>query len=201
MPSLSDLWGAMSGGTLQSGLDNYLNAPTNAAQIQANAQLKAMGMQQGMFNTIVGQEQPFLKGGYNAEKTLMGLLGGGKGMMNTLEHLPGYQFAKQQGDMGILSQNSATGSALGGASLKAMSQYNTGLANSYYQNFFNNALGVAGMGQNAAGNLGTAGQGLGMGAAQAMAASGGSLGAGIMGGANNMATAASGIGSIIGAFV
>ncbi len=60
MPSLFD---ALSGQTMMQGLNQYLNAPTNAAQIQANAQLQAQKMQLGMFNKIVGQEQPFLQGG------------------------------------------------------------------------------------------------------------------------------------------
>lgn len=47
---------------------------------QASGQQAAANTQQNMFNTIVGQEQPFLQGGYGAEATLNQLMGyGGSG--------------------------------------------------------------------------------------------------------------------------
>jgi hypothetical protein len=43
---------------------------TVAAGEQASGQKAAANTQQNMFNTVVGQEQPFLQGGYGAETTL-----------------------------------------------------------------------------------------------------------------------------------
>ncbi len=202
----SGLWDALSGKDLKNGIDQYLNAPIEAAQIQAAAQLKAQKMQLGMFNKIVGQEQPFLQGGYSSESQLQDLLGlggvaGDRRAMNALHNLPGFKFQEQQGDLGIQAQGSATGSALGGATMKAMSQYNQGLAGTYYNNYVNQLLQNTGIGLNAASNTGTAGSTLGTGAAQAEAAMGASQAAGITGQANNMATAAGGIAGLIGAFV
>ena len=47
----------------------------SAAQSQEAGQNKAANTQQGMFNTIVGQEQPYMQGGYAAENELMYGLG------------------------------------------------------------------------------------------------------------------------------
>jgi hypothetical protein len=173
-----------------------------------------------MFNTIVGQEQPFLNAGYGATNSLSQLLGsspatgaGGTAAgtslpggyltqtfdptQSQLENYPGYQFQLQQGDLAVNSANSSGGSALSGAALKSLSTFNQGLAASNYSNYFNqfqtqqnnifNRLsGVATMGQNAAGNLGTAGTQLGTGIAQAQAGAAGSIANGISGASNNI---------------
>ncbi len=73
MPIFS-IGGAILGGSLISGLIGS-NAAQGAAQTQANAQMQGSQIQQNMFNTITGQEQPFLQGGYGAESTLQQLLG------------------------------------------------------------------------------------------------------------------------------
>ncbi len=53
---------------------------------------------------------------------------------------PGYQFTQQQGERGVLAGASANGNTLGGGTLKALDQYNTGLANSTYNDVFNRSL-------------------------------------------------------------
>lgn len=187
---------------------------------QASGQEAAANTQQNMFNTIVGQEQPFLQGGYGAETTLNQLMGtaaptgaGGTATGTTLpggyltqtfnptqadlENYPGYQFQLSQGDLAVNSANSSGGSALSGPALKSLMSYDQGLAASNYQNYFNqfqtqqnnifNRLSnIATMGQNAAGNLGSAGANLGSGIAQAQAAAAGSIAGGISGATNNI---------------
>lgn len=191
-----------------------------AASEQASGQRAAAQTQADMFNTIIGQEQPFLQGGYGAETTLNELMGtspatgaGGTATgttlpggyltqtfnptMEDLENYPGYQFQLQQGDLAVQSANSAGGSALSGPALKSLMSFNQGLAASNYSNYFNqfqtqqnnifNRLSnIAAMGQNAAGNLGTAGANLGSGIAQAQAAAAGSIAGGITGATNNI---------------
>lgn len=187
---------------------------------QASGQEAAAATQQNMFNTIVGQENPFLQGGYGAETTLRELTGGatptGPGgtaagtnlpggyltqtfnpTQQDLENYPGYQFQLAQGDLALQSANSAGGSALSGAAMKNLMSFNQGLAASNYSNYFNqfqtqqnnifNRLqGIASMGQNAAGNLGTAGTQLGTGIAQAQAGAASSIAGGIAGASNNI---------------
>lgn len=117
-----------------------------------------------------------------------------------LEQYPGYQFQLQQGDLALQSANSAGGSAISGPALKSLMSFNQGLAASNYNNYFNqfqtqqnnifNRLNsIAAMGQNAAGNLGTAGTQLGTGIAQAQAGAAGSIAGGIAGASNNIGNA------------
>lgn len=131
-----------------------------AANTQAGAQEQAANTQAGMFNTIVGQEQPFLQGGYGAETTLNQLLGtspttgaGGTAAgtslpggyltqtfnptMEQLENYPGYQFQLQQGDQAVTNSNTPGVGALSGANLKSLMSFNQGLAASNYNNYFN----------------------------------------------------------------
>lgn len=187
---------------------------------QAAGQEAAVNTQAGMFNTIVGQEQPFLSAGSSAEGALTQLEGlspgtgaggtaSGTGLpagylsqtfnptQQDLENYPGYQFQLSQGDLAVNSANSAGGSAASGPALKSLMNYNQGLAASDYSNYFNqfqtqqtnifNRLNsIAGIGQNAAGNLGNSGASLGTGIAQAQAGAAGSIASGISGASNNV---------------
>jgi hypothetical protein len=187
---------------------------------QASGQKAAANTQADMFNTIVGQEQPFIGAGGEATTELSQLMGGapptgpngtatgtnlpGGYLTETfnptqadLENYPGYQFQQQQGDLAVQSAESSGGSALSGPAIKSLMSFNQGLAASNYSNYFNqfqtqqnnifNRLSnIAAMGQNAAGNLGTAGANLGTGIAQAQAAAAGSIAGGISGATNNV---------------
>ncbi len=114
-----------------------------------------------------------------------------------LEQYPGYQFQLGQGDLALQNAASAGGSALSGPALKSLMSFNQGLAASNYGNYFNqfqqqqnnifNRLSqIATIGQNAAGNLGSAGTQLGTGIAQAQAGAAASQAAGIVGATNNI---------------
>ena len=189
-----------------------------AGSTQADGQQQAAQTQAGMFNTINGQEQPFMKAGVNATDTLSQLLGmsgtaGSKvgstgldqGSLNKsftpadflANKDPGYEFQMQQGDQAIRNAATPTAGALAGSTLKDMMTFNQGLASTGYQNAFNRfqtqqnnifgrLSGIAGMGQNAASNTGTAGTELGKGMGQAQAAAGGSLAGGIVGATNSI---------------
>lgn len=85
---------------------------------------------------------------------------------------PGYNFQLQQGTNAITNNASALGGVNSGNTLKALQGYGTGLANQDYWNFYNAFTGnqnrvatslgsLAGAGQNAAANLGSAGSNLG----------------------------------------
>lgn len=133
---------------------------SQAASQQAGAQEQAANTQAGMFNTITGQEQPFLQGGYGAETTLNQLLGtsaatgaGGTAAgtnlpggyltqtfqptMAQLESYPGYQFQLQQGGQAIRNADTPGVGALSGPALKDLMSFNQGLAASNYSNYFN----------------------------------------------------------------
>lgn len=131
-----------------------------AASKQASGQEAAANTQAGMFNTITGQEQPFLQGGYGAEQSLQQLLGlspatgaggtaAGTGLpegylsqtfnptMAQLNAYPGYQFQLQTGGQAIRNADTPGVGALSGAALKDLMGFNQGLAASNYQNYFN----------------------------------------------------------------
>lgn len=187
-----------------------------AASKQAAGQEQAANTQAGMFNTITGQEQPFLKGGYGAESSLQKLLGLAPGSvgslpngyltqtfnptMQQLQNYPGFQFSLQTGGQAIRNADTPGVGALSGPALKDLMGFNQGLAQTYYGNYFNqfqtqqnnifNRLqSIASLGQNAAGNLGNAGTQLGTGIAQAQAAAAGSQAAGIVGATNSITSA------------
>lgn len=131
-----------------------------AANKQASGQIQAANTQAGMFNTIVGQEQPFLQGGYGAESALNQLLGTapatGKGgtaagtglpagyltqqfspTQAQLNAYPGYQFALKTGGQAVRNADTPGVGALSGPALKDLMSFNVGLANTYYGQYFN----------------------------------------------------------------
>ena len=188
----------------------YLGSQS-AADTQAGAQQQAANTQQGMFNTINQQEQPFIQAGYGATtglNQLMGLQGGTSntgGLPNgyltqqftpqSFLNSPQYQFQMEQGGQALRNADTPGLGALSGAALKDLMGFNQGLASTYYGNYFNmqqaqqnnifsRLSGLAGLGQNAATQVGTAGTQLGTGIAQAQAGAGASLAGGIVGGTN-----------------
>ncbi len=204
---------AIGGGALIGALGS-----TSAASTQAGAQTQAANTQLGMFNTLTGNEKPFMQAGQNATTTLSQLLGTAPGTPNSggangsllqpfnptqsqLESYPGYQFALNTGAQATRNQDTPGVGALSGPALKDLTSFNVGAASQNYQNYFNNTQtqqtnifnrlnSIAGLGQNAAGNLGNTGASLGTGIATAGAAAGGSLAAGTVGAANALSGSA-----------
>lgn len=192
------------------------SAAGDAAATQAQGQQQAAQTQLGMFNTINAQEQPFIQAGYGATTKLNDLLGtssntgaSGYGSLTQqfnptqeqLENYPGYKFALDQGGQAVRNASTPGVGALSGPALKSLMGFNQGLATQNYQNYFNNTQtqqnnifarlsGIAGLGQNAASNVGTSGTSLGTGAGQAQAAAGSSQAAGIVGSANALSGSA-----------
>lgn len=205
---------AVAGTALVGGLISA-DAQRSAANTQADAQKQAAATQQQMFNTINQQEQPFIQSGYKATTALNRLMGleegdPGTGQANgylsqtfnptqeQLNNYPGYKFALETGGQAIRNASTPGVGALSGPALKSLMDFNVGTANQYYgqyfnqfqqqqQNIFSRLSGLAGLGQNAATNVGTQGTALGTGIAQAQAAAGGSLAAGQVGSANTLA--------------
>lgn len=162
----------------------FLNAGAGASQTLA--QLLGTSNATGANGTANGTNLP---GGYLTQTF--------NPTMDQLQNYPGYQFALKTGQMAIRNADTPGVGALSGAALKDLLAFNQGLASTYYGNYFNqfqeqqnnifNRLsGLAGLGQNAAGNLGNQGATLGTGIAQSQAAAGASLGAGVSGALNNI---------------
>lgn len=124
-----------------------------------------------------------------------------------LQATPGYQFNLNQGEESVANSAAARGLAGSGAALKGAANYATGLADSTYQNQFNNAVtnqtnqfnrlqSIASSGQNAAAGLGgiasSTANSIGantVGAGNAAAAADNSIGSAIGGAANSVSSA------------
>lgn len=149
---------AVAGATVIGGAISASGAES-AASTQAAGQEQAAATQAGMFNTIVGQEQPFLSAGKNASYVLSGLLGANPDVNlgqtspgtnlpvgyltqtfnpteSQLENYPGYQFQLKQGDLALESKNAPSVGALSGTALKQLMGFNQGLAASNYNEYF-----------------------------------------------------------------
>jgi hypothetical protein len=184
-----------------------------AAGKSASAANNATASQAGMFNTITGQEQPFMTAGVGATNQLADLMGtsGNKSAtgygsltapFTAQDYLnnqdPGYQFQLQTGGQALRNADTPGVGSLSGAALKDLMTFNQNTAATGYQNAFNRyqtqnnntyarLSGLAGLGQNAASNTGTAGTSLGTGMAQSTIAAGNATASGILGGTNAIA--------------
>ena len=172
-------------------------ASSNAANAQKKAAQTAQQTQMSMFNTATGELQPFINAGQGVLPTLSKLSGTGPGgsadIQATLETLPGYQFARQQGLESTQNGFAARGLGTSGAALKGAAGYATNLANTNYSNYFDQLLRTAQLGAGSAaslaGNATAAGQGIAssqIGAGNATAAGSVGVGNAIAGGINSI---------------
>lgn len=184
-----------------------------AAGKQASAQRDAANQQYQMFNTIQGQEQPYMTAGNSAVGSLADFMGTsgntkaagygqGTKSFTAQDYLnnqdPGYQFQLQTGGQALRNADTPGVGSLSGAALKDLVGFNQGMASTGYQNAFNrynttmgntyNRLsGLATLGQNAASNTGAQGTTLAGNAGSATAAAGASTASGILGATGSLA--------------
>ncbi len=138
------------------------NASKTAATQQVDAANQALDFQKLMFGTAQANQAPFLQAGQQSIGDIMKLLASGKfgpGSLGavpeapgaftgkftapTLEEAratPGYEFTREQGEKGVLQGAAAAGGAISGGTLKALDQYGSGLADTTYNDRFNQAL-------------------------------------------------------------
>lgn len=172
------------------------NAAKSAANTEAAAQEQAIAVQQQDFNTVTAEEQPYMNAGNAAAAQLQGLVAGTTSPQQILAANPGYQFAKQQGMQGVINGSAGGSGALSGATQAALISQNQGVAQQAYQNYYNQLMGVATLGQNAASRTGTNQTALAGQTSQSLASIGAAQAAGQIGVAN---AASAGLGSITGA--
>lgn len=70
---------------------------------------------------------------------------------------PDYNFARTEGQRGVEQSAAARGGAASGNALRALSEFNQGLASQQFGNYYNRMAGLAGIGQSATNNLGQVG--------------------------------------------
>jgi hypothetical protein len=208
-------------------------ASESAASQQAAAAQNAQNISEREFNTITGQESPFIQSGYGSLGQLNYLMGngqpgtaaspgvgggsqgtapvassssaGGYGSLlqpfntsNWQQLSPAYNFQKQQGMQGVLNSDAAGAGALSGSAQKDLINYNQGLANTSFNNAFNQyntqqnnifsrLSNISQLGQNAAANTGLQGTTLAGQQANAAMAQGAYTAAGTIGAGSSLA--------------
>lgn len=181
---------------------------SKASSAQQSAAQTAAGVQEDIFNKTQANLKPYIDEGTSATNQLNAklpeLTSPIKMDEQTLRNTPGYQFNLTQGLKSTQNSAAARGLGVSGAALKGASTFATGLADSTYQNQFNNAntnqnnaynrlKGLIDTGESAAAGQGTIGQATGTGigtsimaGANAQAAGYNQAGAGLIGASNNI---------------
>lgn len=172
---------SIGGGLLQA------NAASKASKQQAASAQSAIDEQKQMFGVAENALNPYVNAGTSVLPTLKALETPGSSA-STLSQLPGFQFQSQYGDLQATNQLAAQGLGGSGGPLgAALSQYNQGLAGTYYQNYTNALQQYANMGLGAGSALaGTATQ-TGQAIGQTQQAQGTALASGTLGQANALA--------------
>ena len=146
--------GVMSAGASLVGSSTQASAAQTAAQEQATASANALATEKQQFGVAQTAEQPYINAGNTATSTLTALETPGASQTSTLSQLPGFQFASQWGT--TATQNALSAQGLGGSTgpvAKAVSDYNNGLASTYYNNYVSQLQNTASMGANSANAL------------------------------------------------
>jgi len=198
------------------------NAAGSAADEQAAAAQNAQNISQSEFNTINQQEAPYNQSGVGSiaqlnyllgigtpgqtplggTPTAMSSTGGGYGSLvtpfttqNFQQLSPAYNFQLGQGQQNVLNSDAAGQGALSGAALKDLTNYNQSMANTSFNNAFNQyqtqqgnifsrLSGIANLGQSAASQQAQSGTALAGQAAQSATNIGTALAGGTVGAAN-----------------
>ena len=181
---------ALIGGAVISGGIGAAGA-TSAASTQAGALNKATSLQEGIFNKEQGNFAPYISTGQNALSYLSSIYGlpgstptNTNALMQTLQNYPGYQFAQQQGNLGLDRSQAARGLLNSGATTKDALSFNQGLASQQWTNYLGGITNLASLGQASAAGAAQTGTQAGQGIASTTAGAGAALGGGTVGAAN-----------------
>jgi hypothetical protein len=148
MVAAAIIGGALVAGTAEVAAGSMAGGATTSATNAAIAeQNKALQQQATLAAPYTGVGQAAIP----QYEALLGLGTGGNNAstLAALQNTPGYQFAQQQGETGVLNAASASG-GVGGDTLAALDTFNTGLAEGTYQSAVGNAQNAVGLGQAAA---------------------------------------------------
>lgn len=120
--------------------------------------------------------------------------------MSAFFESPGYQFRRQEGTRGVERSAAARGGAFSGNALRALAEFNSGLASQEFGNYFNQLASVAGIGQTATNQTAAYGAQHAANAGQNALAAGEARASGIMGQGNAIGQGVSDIAGAYGYF-
>lgn len=179
-----------------------------ASKAQTKSAAMANDAQRDMFDITQQNLQPYNEYGTYAGNLLKNQLPALTAPVTmdqaALEKTPGYQFNLAQGEKAAQNSAAARGLGTSGAAFKGAERFATGLADSTYQNQFNNAvtnqtnsynrlLQLAGLGENAAAGVGNAATTTGQGIASNTIGAGNAQGAAAISQGNGISSAAQSI--------
>ena len=154
-------------------------------------------MQMMMLQKAQNALKPYYTAGQSMLPTLENLLTPGKSAA-ALAQMPGYQFQQQMGNLATTNQLAAQGLGGSGGPLGvALSNYNQGLAGTYYMNSVNALQNFANMGAGAAGNFGNIAAQVGGQLGQSAQNGANALAAGQLGQANALAGGINSLGNMM----
>lgn len=152
-----------------------------AGKQQAKSAGQAIDEQRRQFEITRADQAPWLKEGGNA----LGRLGRfSAGDMSDFTASPDYNFVRSEGQRDIGHSFAGRGGAFSGNALRALSEYNTNLASGEVDKWWNRQGGLAGVGHNAATNLGQFGAQTAGNVGNALMAQGDARASGVYNGAN-----------------
>ena len=165
------------GGSILSG---YMGneAAKDASDAEAKAYQAAIDEQRRQFDLTRSDFAPYLESGTNA---LGRLNRASTGDFSDFTASPDYEFVRGEGTRDLGNSFAARGGAFSGNALRALSQYNTGLASREYGNWWNRQAGLAGVGQAATGSVANLGQATAGNVGNLMTGAGSSRASGILG--------------------
>jgi hypothetical protein len=175
------------GATVAGGLIQGSAARSASRAQQASADA-AVAEQRRQFDLTRSDQQPWLQAGQNALARLQD--------PNAFQADPGYNFARNEGMRGIERSAAARGGATGGNALRALSQFNQGMADQSYGNWWNRQAGLAGVGQASAQSLGALGAQTASNIGNSLMAGGDARASGIAGQANALSGGLAGLSNI-----
>jgi hypothetical protein len=151
--------GAIGGAVISS------QAAGKAANQQEQAAQNATQAQLYMYNQDQANIKPQIQLGQGASSILTNLLEGKGGNYTNFVNSPQYKFAVQQGDAAINKQAAAEGNEFSSSTIGALSGYNQNQAYNGYQQYVQNLMQAAGLGNAAGGTVAQAGTATGQGVA------------------------------------
>lgn len=199
------------GGGLLGAAGDYLTARDAGKAQERAAQVAAGGYEEGA--RLIAEQQarteeslrPFVTGeggpaSFQKQQALSGALGPEAQQAAYDEYVesPGVAFLRERGMRGIEQNAAAAGGLYSGNTMKALSEFNQGLALQDFNNYYNRLGSLTGVSLNAVqAQAGVGGQAA-SGQAQFQSAAGSELGAGILGKAKTYQSAYENIGSTLG---
>lgn len=126
------------------------NAADRATNASTAADQAAIDEQRRQYDTTRSDMQPWMTAGTNA-------LGKLQDPNASFTASPDYAFKRSEGQRDVGNYFGARGGAASGNALRALTEFNQNLAGSEFGNWWNRQAGLAGVGQNAATNVGQIG--------------------------------------------